>query len=72
MAMTEKQLAYELESWFARTAANPESKKRRWSKNPVGMILRANLRETGNWKNAPRGNPSAGFKRGWGKHPPQS
>lgn len=30
-------------------------------RSPVWKVLRERLTETGNWKNAPRGNPKKGF-----------
>ena len=52
------ELARLIDRWFLATAGNPN----RWSQDPVGSAIRSALQGTGNWKNAPRGNPRKGFE----------
>jgi hypothetical protein len=35
---------------------------------PLYKLLKEELSKKGYWQNLPRGNPSKGFKKGWGKH----
>lgn len=49
--MNTKELAENLDKWFTETS----NSKNRWNNNPVGLLLNKRLNETGNWKNAPRG-----------------
>jgi hypothetical protein len=35
---------------------------------PLYRLLRTKLDKLGYWKNKVRGNPSKGYKSGWGKH----
>ena len=51
----------QLRQWFDDTESVPDRRKRRWLHDPVGSLLRERLKATGNWKNAPRGNPHKGF-----------
>ena len=37
----------------------------RW--HPFTVMLKDELRALGYWQNKPRGDPSKGFKKGWGK-----
>jgi hypothetical protein len=34
----------------------------------IYKVLRDELTVLGYWRKLPRGNPSVGFKKGWGKH----
>ncbi len=51
--MTEQRLAQDLHEWFERHRTD----RNRW-RTPVGRLLRAQLKLTGNWKNAKRGKPT--------------
>ena len=42
-----------LESWFKENQFN----KNRWNDNEIGLLLKQNLLDLGNWKNKARGNP---------------
>ncbi len=55
--MKQKDLAIELLKWFN----NPKDNQNKWS-SPVGKIIKNQLQKTGNWKNAPRGNPRLGYQ----------
>lgn len=46
-----------LKQWFKEHADDPN----RW-RTPIGRTLKDLLMLTGNWKNAPRGNPKKGFR----------
>ncbi|MFA5300581.1 MAG: hypothetical protein WC389_20530 [Lutibacter sp.] len=39
---------------------------------PLFKVLKEELTIKGYWHNLPRGNPSEGFKKGWGKHKKQN
>jgi len=34
-----------------------------WNKNPVGQVIKFNLKELGRWKNHPRGNPKKALEK---------
>jgi hypothetical protein len=55
--MKDQELAKLLSAWFDRHAADPN----RW-RNPVGSVVKAGVSGFNNWRNAPRGNPRAGFR----------
>jgi hypothetical protein len=55
--MSDLGLGNDLFDWFERTKGNPN----RWRESYVGRVIRGNLVETGNWKNAPRGDPKKGY-----------
>jgi hypothetical protein len=66
--MTDFELAKAVAEWFRVSSGN----RRRWSNDEVGVVIREQLKVTGNWKNAPRGNPAKGMavrlsKRGGGE-----
>lgn len=54
--MTDKELSIELEKWLI----NHLHCENKWNR-PVGKVLVKYLNKTGNWKNAPRGNPAKGW-----------
>lgn len=56
--MTRRGLAKKIDGWFSDTVGDPN----RWRRDPVGRVIREELRRVGNWKNAPRGNPRAGYE----------
>ncbi len=54
--MNEKILANEVKNWFNERAGD----KNKWNRNLVGQTIKNCLKNLGNWKNAPRGNPAKG------------
>lgn len=56
--MNDSQLAAQLEVWFKNNLNN----KNRWCDTYTGKVIKQNLMNLSNWKNAPRGNPSLGGK----------
>ncbi len=46
-----------LELWFNEISANPH----RWSRDPVGNLIRERLKRMDNWKAAGRGDPKKGY-----------
>lgn len=65
--MSSNELSRALITWFEESSRTPNRKRRRWSDDPVGRTIRSELMDCGNWKHAPRGNPKAGFRKGFGK-----
>lgn len=55
--LKDQQLAEALSLWFSRHSKDPN----RW-RNPVGLVLKEGVSAFGNWRNAPRGNPKAGYR----------
>jgi hypothetical protein len=55
---TDKELASYISEWFSRKRV-PAARRQ----SPVWKAIRAALAVTGNFKNAPRGNPRAGGKK---------
>ena len=55
--MTDSELAAQLSKWFFRHANDAH----RW-RNPVGAAIKDGASASGNWRNAPRGNPAKGFR----------
>jgi len=53
----DKELAEALSDWFLRHSKDPN----RW-RNPVGRVIRDSVSASNNWRNAPRGNPRAGYR----------
>ena len=52
-----------LVSWFEPSGGvGGKVRQRRWCDDSVGRLLREELKKTGNWKNAPRGNPRKGYE----------
>lgn len=58
--MNEKELSIELNNWFK---SNSIYDTHVWCRNPVGIILKKQLKSLGNWKNKERGNPSKGGRK---------
>lgn len=56
--MKNKDLAAALQQWFNDNL----TRQNKWSDNEVGILIKETLNSIGNWKNAPRGNPSKGLK----------
>ena len=57
-------LAEQIKIWFQKHSNN----RNRWNDNEVGRILQAELKNLGNWKGSPRGNPRLGGKmKGYSK-----
>jgi hypothetical protein len=56
--MNNKEIAQYINNWFLLNQKNPS----RWSDNEIGQIIKKNLKITGNWKNAPRGDSRKGGK----------
>ena len=56
MNVKDSKLAIELEKFFNDNRYN----KYVWSKTKTGKLLKNELNNRGNWKNAPRGNPREG------------
>ncbi len=49
--MNDKELAKEIQKWFNNTN---QLDKNFWNRNPVGIILKTNLKDWKHWKNKPR------------------
>lgn len=47
----------QLADWFRVSSTNPK----RWHRDPVGILIKEQLKLTKNWKYAPRGNPRKGY-----------
>lgn len=56
--MTEQELTKQIEIWFNNNSNNPN----KWNRG-AGLAIKNNLISLGNWKNAPRGNPKAGYEK---------
>jgi hypothetical protein len=54
--MSDTELAEAIKQW---TKARWHDRNK-WNRNPVGLAIRHAVESTGNWRNAPRGNPSKG------------
>lgn len=54
--MTNKELAMWLTTWFHSTAGM----ENRWRRDPVGKVIKAELKALHQWKSQPRGNPAKG------------
>lgn len=54
---SDEEIVKALKAWFKEHGDDPN----RW-RTPIGRTLKELLQITGNWKNAPRGNPKKGFR----------
>jgi len=52
-------LAVEIDLWFEKNKNN----KNLWNNNEIGKTIKRSVTKKGNWKNAPRGNPAAGYQK---------
>lgn len=63
--MKETELAVELDKWFQKWFSNPREKKdpNIWNRNPVGKVIKSNLKKSKNWKKRGLDKRNASF--GW-------
>lgn len=54
---TLEEVADLVREWFRMKTSEANG---RWSRDPLGRVIKEGLKGTGNWKNAPRGNPKKG------------
>lgn len=55
--MKYKEIAAGLRAWAVKNSSN----RNKWSQNSLGITIKEIVKDLGNWKNAPRGNPRKGY-----------